>query len=299
MVMDARESGRIKVGDTLIEPTSGNTGVGLALASAVLGYNMVITMPHKMSMEKQYTLEALGAKVVRTPNEASWDSPESHIGVAKKLNKEIENSHILDQYENPSNPNAHYYGTGEEIWKQCGGKVDMVVLSAGTGGTITGIAKKIKEYNPKCIIVGVDPLGSILADPENDKVGGYEVEGIGYDFVPNVLDRSVVDKWIKSEDKESFNMARRLIKEEGLLCGGSSGAAVASAVKAAKSLKKGQRCVVLLPDSTRNYMTKFLSDEWMSEREFIPKQERTKESIEQELAKLEQRKAELMKQLKN
>lgn len=188
MVEDAERSGRIKPGDTLIEPTSGNTGIGLALAAAIKGYRMIITLPEKMSQEKVDVLKALGAEIIRTPTEAAFDSPESHIGVALRLNKEIPNSHILDQYANPSNPLAHYDGTAEEIWEQCEGKVDMVVLSAGTGGTLTGIARKLKEKNPAIIVVAVDPKGSILAEPDslNDekRLQSYAVEGIGYDFIP-------------------------------------------------------------------------------------------------------------------
>jgi cystathionine beta-synthase len=272
MILDAEKSGRLKPGDTLIEPTSGNTGIGLALTAAVRGYKMVITLPEKMSNEKVYTLKALGAEVIRTPTEAAFDSPESHIGVAAKLNAELPNSHILDQYSNPSNPLAHYDGTAEEILKQCGGKIDMIVMSAGTGGTITGIARKIKERLPECEIVGVDPHGSILALPEDlngEGVHGYHVEGIGYDFIPKVLQRECIDSWVKTRDQESFLMSRRLIREEGLLCGGSSGSAVIAAMRAARKLKKGQRCVVLLPDSVRNYMTKFLSDDWMVSEGFM------------------------------
>lgn len=273
MIEDAEKSGRIKPGDTLIEPTSGNTGIGLALAAAIKGYRMIITLPEKMSQEKVDVLKALGAEIIRTPTEAAFDSPESHIGVAKRLNKEIPNSHILDQYANPSNPLAHYDGTAEEIWDQCEGKVDMVVLAAGTGGTLTGIARKLKERNPAIIVVAVDPKGSILAEPDalNDekRLQSYAVEGIGYDFIPIVLDRSLVDVWIKSDDAESLVTARRLIKDEGLLCGGSSGASMSAALKAAKSLGPGQRCVVLLPDSIRNYMTKHLNDDWMWRMGFV------------------------------
>jgi cystathionine beta-synthase len=272
MVEDAERSGRIKKGDTLIEPTSGNTGIGLALAAAVKGYKMIITLPEKMSQEKVDVLKGLGAEIYRTPTEAAWDAPESHIGVAKKLNAEIPNSHILDQYANPSNPLAHYEGTAEEIWEQCDGKLDMVVMTAGTGGTIAGTARRLKELNPNIIIVGVDPHGSILAQPESlnqSGVGTYKVEGIGYDFIPRVLDRSVVDRWLKSEDTSSFLMARRLIREEGLLCGGSSGSAVVGALEAASTLGEGQRCVVLLADGVRNYMTKFLNDSWMYENGFV------------------------------
>jgi cystathionine beta-synthase len=267
MVLEAEKSGRIKKGDTLIEPTSGNTGIGLALAGAVRGYRVIITMPEKMSREKQVVLEALGAEIIRTPTEAAWDAPESHIGVAKKLQKEIPDSHILDQYGNPANPDAHYKYTGQEILDDLDGKVDMVVISAGTGGTITGVARKIKEHNPDCIIVGADPVGSILAG--GDYVATYKVEGIGYDFVPDVLDRSLVDIWVKTNDKDSFTNARRLIREEGMLCGGSCGATLSAALEAAPKLKAGQNCVVLLSDGVRNYMTKFIDDRWMRENHFI------------------------------
>ncbi|XP_022076617.1 cystathionine beta-synthase a [Acanthochromis polyacanthus] len=272
MVEDAERAGTLKPGDTIIEPTSGNTGIGLALAAAVKGYRCIIVMPEKMSMEKVDVLRALGAEIVRTPTSARFDSPESHVGVAWRLKNEIPDSHILDQYRNPSNPLAHYDTTAEEILEQCDGKVDMVVLGAGTGGTITGIARKLKERCPNIKVVGVDPEGSILAEPEElnktDKTQ-YEVEGIGYDFIPTVLDRSVVDTWYKANDEESFNMSRMLIRDEGLLCGGSSGTAMAAAVNVAKELKEGQRCVVLLPDSIRNYMSKFLSDKWMVQKGFL------------------------------
>jgi cystathionine beta-synthase len=272
MVEDAEAKGTLKLGDTIIEPTSGNTGIGLALAAAVKGYRCIIVMPEKMSNEKVATLRALGAEIVRTPTSASWDSPESHISVAQRLLTEVPNSIILDQYRNPGNPLAHYDTTAEEIITQCGGSVDMVVMGAGTGGTVSGIGRKIKEKCPNCIVVGVDPEGSILAQPENlnkSEVTYYDVEGTGYDFIPTVLDRDVVDKWIKSNDKETFQMARRLIKDEGLLCGGSSGAAMSCAVKMAADLKPGQKCVVVLPDGVRNYMTKFLDDYWLADRDII------------------------------
>jgi len=266
MVEDAEKSGRIKPGDTLIEPTSGNTGQGIALAAAVKGYKCIITMPEKMSQEKQIVLEALGAKIVRTPTEAASRDPDSHISVAKKLKKKLKNSHILDQYSNPSNPDAHYLNTAEEIIKDFGKKLDMVVVSVGTGGTITGIARKLKEVIPKIKIIGVDPEGSILGG--GDTVNTYLVEGIGYDFIPDVLDNSLVDQYIKTKDEESFLMSRRLIREEGLLCGGSCGATMVGALKAATDLKDNQNCLVILADSIRNYMTKFPNDNWMKKHGF-------------------------------
>jgi cystathionine beta-synthase len=262
MIEDAEKSGRIVPGDTLVEPTSGNTGVGLAMASAVKGYRVIITLPEKMSTEKMNMLKGLGAEIVRTPTEAAWDAPDSHIGVAGKLQKSLPRAHILDQYKNPSNPLAHYDGTAEEILWQCDGELDVLVAGAGTGGTISGIARKIKEKLPHVVVVGVDPHGSILAQPSalNSRVGeGYLVEGIGYDFIPDVLDRSLVDEWVKSEDGGSLKMARRLLKEEGLMVGGSSGSAMAAAVEVCRKLGKGKRCVVILPDSTRNYMSKCAS----------------------------------------
>ncbi|MBI2603415.1 MAG: cystathionine beta-synthase [Deltaproteobacteria bacterium] len=266
MIEEAEKSGRIRPGDTLIEPTSGNTGIGMALAGAVMGYHVIITMPEKMSREKQVVLEALGAKIIRTPTEARWDAPESHIGVAKRLELELPNAHILDQYCNDDNPLAHYYGTGQEIWDDLDGEVDMVVIGAGTGGTITGIAKLMKEKNPNCVIVGVDPVGSLLAG--GDEIGTYKVEGIGYDFIPKVLDRSLVDRWVKTQDRESFLLARRLIIEEGLLVGGSSGSALFAALQEAPLLKAGANCVIILPDGVRNYLTKFVDDKWMRDNNF-------------------------------
>ena len=266
MFEEAEKSGRIKPGDTIIEPTSGNTGIGLALCGAIKGYRVIITLPEKMSLEKVNTLKALGAEIIRTPTEEPWNSPKSHIGVAKRLNSEIPNSHILDQYRNPNNPLAHYENTGQEIWEQTNGKVDYLIAGAGTGGTISGISKKLKEKNPNLITIGVDPYGSILSEPEElnkSDIKTYQIEGIGYDFIPEVLDRNMVDKWIKTEDKESFETARRLIKKEGLLCGGSSGSAFSVALKIAKDLPENKTIVVILPDGIKNYMSKFLSDDWI------------------------------------
>ncbi len=266
MLLEAEKRGEIKPGDTLIEPTSGNTGIGLAMAAAVRGYRMIITMPEKMSREKQVVLEALGAEIIRTPTEAAWDAPDSHISVAKRLKEVIPNAHILDQYGNEDNPLAHAEGTGREILEQMEGRVDAIVAGAGTGGTISGIARTVKAAVPTCQIIGVDPVGSILAGP--GEIKSYKVEGIGYDFIPDVLDLSLIDRWIKSEDGPSFRVARQLIRKEGLLCGGSSGTAMWAAMQVAKEMPEGSRIVVILPDSVRNYMTKFVDDTWMRQNGF-------------------------------
>lgn len=260
MITQAEKEGRIKPGDTLIEASSGNAGIGFALAGAVKGYHVIITMPEKMSHEKEVVLEALGAKIIRTPTKAKWDDPDSHISIAKKLQQEIPNAHILDQYANPNNPQAHYEHTAQEILDEMS-DVSMVVMGVGTGGTITGVAKRLKEANPKIKIIGVDPYGSILGGGTD--VFPYLVEGIGYDFFPDVLDNQLIDQYIKVNDQDSFTIARRLIREEGLLVGGSSGTAVYAALQAAKSLTKNEKCLVILPDGIRNYMTKFIDKNWL------------------------------------
>ncbi|KAF4119383.1 cystathionine beta-synthase [Geosmithia morbida] len=276
MVEEAERSGRIKPGDTLIEPTSGNTGIGLALVGAIKGYKTIITLPEKMSAEKVSVLRALGATIIRTPTQAAWDSPESHIGVARRLEKELPNAHILDQYSNVDNPLAHELGTAEEIWEQTGGKISAVVAGAGTGGTITGLSRGIKKHDSSVKIVAADPQGSMLALPEtlNEEHlnAAYKVEGIGYDFIPDVLDRHAVDKWYKTDDKESFYLARRLISEEGLLVGGSSGSALAAMVMAVRDFgfTKGDVVVVILPDSIRSYLTKFADDDWLAANNLLP-----------------------------
>lgn len=280
MVEEAERAGFLKPGDYVIEPTSGNTGIGLALTCAVRGYKCIIVMPEKMSKEKNDVLKALGATIIRTPTSAAFDAPNSHISEAQRIKERLNQerpgcAHILDQYTNAYNPIAHYDNTGEEIVRQVGGKLDLIVATAGTGGTICGLARKIKEKCPKSIVVGVDPVGSILAEPNNlndfEGPGFYEVEGIGYDFLPTVLDRKQVDYWYKSVDRESFQMARKLINREGLLCGGSCGSAMYCAIESIKkfNIGEGQNVVVLLPDSIRNYMTKYLSDDWMVTRGFM------------------------------
>lgn len=267
MIEEAEKAGRIKPGDTLIEATSGNAGIGFALAGAVKGYNIVITMPEKMSREKEVVLEALGAKIYRTPTAASWNDPDSHIELAKRLQKEIPNAHILNQYSNPANPAAHFEHTAKEIMDDMGKDLAMVVMGVGTGGTITGVAKRLKTDMPHVKIVGVDPYGSILGG--GTEIYPYMVEGIGYDFFPDVLDNKLIDEYIKVNDENSFLIARRLIREEGLLVGGSSGTAMWAALQAAKNLQKGQKCLVVLPDGIRNYMSKFVDDNWMRANKFM------------------------------
>lgn len=276
MFLAAEKEGRIKPGDTIIEATSGNAGIGLAFVAACKGYKMVVTLPEKMSNEKVSVLTSLGAEIIRTPTEAPTFHETSHYMVARKIQKERENSHILDQYANPNNPGAHYHFTGQEIYDQCEGKIDYVFLTVGTGGTITGVARKIKELNPNIKIIGVDPVGSILAQPEelNNQLKSYHVEGIGYDFIPESLDRSVIDAWVKTDDPESLRLARDLIKKEGMLCGSSSGAVMEGMIKYMKQNGLDQnpdlRVVVLLADSIRNYLSKFCSDDWMVKKGFLP-----------------------------
>jgi cystathionine beta-synthase len=280
MVEAAEKEGRIKPGHSvLIEPTSGNTGIGLALVGAVKGYRTIITLPEKMSSEKVSVLKALGAEIIRTPTSAAWDSPESHIGVAKRLEKEIPGGVILDQYSNINNPAAHEFGTAAEIVEQIQkveGKLAAVVAGAGTGGTITGISRGIrKAHSDNVKIVAADPQGSILALPAalNDefKDKPYKVEGIGYDFIPEVCSQKEVDLWYKTNDRESFYWARRLIREEGLLVGGSSGSAMTAAVKVIKDLNLGPNdaVVVILPDSIRSYLSKFVDDDWLSANDLL------------------------------
>ena len=281
MAEAAEKEGRLQPGHSvLIEPTSGNTGIGLALVGAVKGYRTIITLPEKMSSEKVSVLKALGAEIIRTPTSAAWDSPESHIGVANRLEKEIPGGVILDQYSNPNNPLAHEHGTAAEIVEQTeklDGKLRAVIAGAGTGGTITGLARGIRKAHGDSVkIVSADPQGSILAYPpelnKEFKDKPYKVEGIGYDFIPKVLGQQEVDQWYKTDDRESFYWARRLIREEGLLVGGSSGSAMACLEQTCKALKLGKddAVVVILPDSIRSYLSKFVDDDWLAANDLLP-----------------------------
>lgn len=260
MVEQAEKDGQIKPGDTLIEPTSGNTGIGLALAGAVKGYHVIITMPEKMSEEKQTVLESLGATIYRTPTEVAHDDPRSHISLAYDLQQSLPNAHILDQYSNSANPRVHYEQTAQELIDDLGTELSMVVMGVGTGGTITGVARALKRFKPDIQIVGVDPYGSILGGGD---AYTYQVEGIGYDFFPQVLHNELVDGYVKVADADSFAMARRLIREEGLLVGGSSGSAIYGVLQAAGRLSTDDYCAVILPDSVRNYLNKFVRDDWL------------------------------------
>lgn len=265
MIEAAEKEGKLLPGGTIIEATAGNTGVGLALVAAIKGYRSIFVMPDKMSQDKVNLLKAYGAEVVITPTSVAPDSPESYNGVADRLAKEIPNSFRPNQFENPNNPLAHYLTTGPEIWEDSKGKLDVFVASMGTGGTISGTAKYLKEKNPDIIVVGADPQGSILS---GDSPRAYKVEGIGEDFIPRTFNRQLVDEMIRVSDKESFNTARRLAREEGLLVGGSAGTAIAAALKYAQRLEEPKYIVVILPDTGRNYINKIYSDQWMQENGF-------------------------------
>jgi len=274
MFLAAEKEGRIKPGDTIIEATSGNAGIGLAFVAACKGYKMVVTLPEKMSNEKVSVLKSLGAEIIRTPTEAHTFDENSHYMVARKIQKERPNAHILDQYANPNNPGAHEQ-TGQEIYDQCEGKIDYIFMGVGTGGTITGVARRIKALNPNIKIIGIDPYGSILAQPDelNTNIKSYHVEGIGYDFIPESLDRSLVDAWVKTDDPDSLKYAREIIAKEGMLCGSSSGSVIEGCFKYLRQhgLDKNPnlRCVVILCDSIRNYLSKFCADDWMVKKGFL------------------------------
>lgn len=267
MIEDAEKNGQLKKGGTIIEPTSGNTGVGLAMASAIKGYDTIFVMPDKMSDEKINLLKSYGAKVVITPTAVSPDDPRSYYQVSERLTKEIPNSFKPNQYSNSVNPKTHYDTTGPEIWQQTDGKVTHVVIGMGTGGTISGIGKFLKRKNPKIKIIGADPIGSIYYQYFKTKkipniFKTYKVEGVGEDFIPSTIDFSVIDDVIPVSDKSCFTTARNLARKEGILAGGSSGMALFAAQKVAKSLEKGL-IVVIFPDSGKSYLSKFYNDDWM------------------------------------
>jgi cystathionine beta-synthase len=274
MLEVAEEEGLLKPGGTVVEPTSGNTGAGLALAAAVKGYHCICVMPDKASKEKQDLLKALGAEVVVTPTGLTPDDPESYYAVAERLAREIPGGFKPGQYENPANPLSHYETTGPEVWSQTAGRVTHFVAGMGTCGTITGTGRYLKKQSPGVRIVGADPEGSIFSDPEN--VHTYAVEGVGEDFYPENYDPDVVDEIIQVTDRESFLMTRRLMREEGLFVGGSCGLAVVAAIRAAKGLPEDAVVVVLLPDTGRNYVSKVFDDDWLLENAGITPEELNK-----------------------
>jgi len=272
MIEEAEKKGLLKPGGTIIEPTSGNTGTGLAMAACVKGYKMIFTMPDKMSDEKRSLLRAYGARVVVTPTNVSPSSPEHYIKVAERLAKETPNSFMPNQYVNTANPTAHYQTTGPEIWRQTSGNLDVFVCGMGTGGTISGTGRFLKEKKKTVRVVGVDPEGSIFYSRYHgtkEEPHQYRVEGIGEDFMPKTMDMKVIDDVITVSDRDAFHFARRLAREEGILVGGSGGAAVFAALKVAEPLSREQTVVTLLPDSGRNYLSKIFSDQWMKEQGFL------------------------------
>lgn len=273
IIKDAEAKGLLKPGGTIVENTSGNTGLALAMIAAVKGYKCIFTMPDKMSTEKQNMLKATGAQVVITPTDVPADSPEHYVETAKRIARETPNAFYVNQYHNPANTEAHYKSTGPEIWKQTEGKFDAFVAGTGTGGTFSGSARFIKEMNPKIKTIGVDPYGSVLAPYFHTKKMVtpfvYKVEGIGEDLLCQAMDFSVADDMRQVNDAECFLTARRLIKEEGLFCGGSSGGAVHVALQIAKELGPNKTVVVILPESSNRYVSKFLSEGWMRENGFL------------------------------
>jgi cystathionine beta-synthase len=269
MIEAAEREGKLKPGGTIVEPTSGNTGVGLAIAAALKGYRCIFVMPDKMSQEKISMLRAYGAEVVITPTAVDHDSPESYYSVSSRLAEEIPGGFKPDQYSNMSNPEAHYRMTAPEIWEQTDGEIDAIVISVGTGGTISGVGRYFKERKPEVLIVGVDPEGSIYTAKGESDLHPYLVEGIGKDTWPETMDPDVVDEWIRVSDRDSFLTARRLAHEEGLLVGGSGGSTVWGALELAKRFGPEGTILTMLPDSGRSYMSKFYDDNYMLEHGFV------------------------------
>ena len=265
MIEAAERDGLLKPGGTIVEPTSGNTGTGLAIAAAIKGYHCVFVMTDKVSEEKRSLLRAYGAEVVICPSTVPYDSPENYHSVAARLAKEIPGAFSPDQYANAANPRSHYTGTGPEIWADTDGKVTAFVAGIGTAGTIVGTARYLKEQNPQLKVIGADPAGSIYS---HDEPRPYKVEGIGTDHLPENWDASVVDEVIRVDDRTSFALTLRLAREEGILCGGSCGTALAAALEYAQRLTKKDVVVVLLPDTGRGYLSKIFNDTWMRENGF-------------------------------
>jgi cystathionine beta-synthase len=270
MIEQAEAEGKLKPGGTIVEPTSGNTGVGLAIAAASKGYRCIFVMPDKMSQEKISMLRAYGADVVITPTAVPPDSPESYYSVSSRLAEEIPGGFKPDQYSNLANPEAHYRVTGPEIWEQTGGgEIDAIVISVGTGGTISGVGRYFKEHRPEVLIVGADPEGSVFTAKDEKDVHPYLVEGIGKDTWPKTMDPSVVDEWVRVSDRDSFLTARRLAREEGLLVGGSGGTTVWAALDLAQRFGPEATILTMIPDSGRSYLSKFYDDNWMLEHGFV------------------------------
>jgi len=267
MIEQAERDGRLRPGGTIVEPTSGNTGVGLAVAAALKGYRCVFVMPDKIAEEKRALLRAYGAEVVICPTAVPPESPESYYSVSNRLAEEIPGAFKPDQYSNQANPQAHYETTGPELWEQTGGRIDALVLSVGTGGTVTGTARYLKEQKPDLLVVGADPEGSIFSQPDN--VHPYLVEGIGEDFWPTTFDPSLVDDFITVSDRDSFRIARRLAREEGILVGGSGGTAVWAMLQVAERFGPGATLVTIIPDSGRGYLSKVYDDNWLLEHGFL------------------------------